>query len=167
MIENLLSQRKASILEKWFDLILESYPANSRSFFKQEKDQFANPVGFTISHEIETIYEELLRETDCNKLAASLESIIKIRAVQDFTPYQAVAFVFDLKKAIRDDIEGDLMEKPVFEELLKFEDKIDQTALIAFEIYMRCREMIHEIRVNEIKNRTSSIFEKRRVCEKS
>ena len=167
MIENLLSKKKASILRSWFDLILESYPAGSRRFFKQEKNQFANPVGFTISHEIEKIYEELIGKTDCNKLAASLENIIKIRAVQDFSPSQAVAFVFDLKKAIRDNIESDLKEKQVFEELLNFEAKIDETALIAFEIYMRCREKIHEIRVNEIKNRSSSIFEKRGVCEKS
>ena len=167
MIENLLSKKKASVLDSWLDLILESYPPDSRRFFKQEKNRFANPVGFTISHEIEAIYEELVGETDCNVLAASLDNIIKIRAVQDFTPSQAVAFVFDLKKAIRDNLENELKGKEVLEELLNLEAKIDETALIAFEIYMRCREKIHEIRVNEIKNRSSSILEKRRASENS
>ena len=154
MIESLLSQKKTAVLKRWFTLILESYPPDSRGFLKRENDRFTNPVGYTIFHEIETIYNELLEGTNCDKLAESLENIIKIRAVQDFSPSEAVAFVFDLKKAIRESLEKEINGNQLFEELLKFEIRIDETALIAFEIYMKCREKIHEIRMNEVKGRS-------------
>ena len=98
VLESLLSQRKAPILERWLHLILETYPANSSSFFKQERDRFVNPVGYTISQGIETLYEELLQGMNFDKLSASLDNIIRIRAVQDFFPSQAVGFVFLLRK---------------------------------------------------------------------
>jgi len=58
-------------------------------------------VGYTISQEINVLYEELLQgRVDSDKTATSLDSIIRIRAIQDFSPHEAVSFVFLLKKAI-------------------------------------------------------------------
>jgi hypothetical protein len=54
-----------------------------------------------------------------------------------------------LKKAIREVLESAIQEKPVLEEWLEFQSRIDQLALLAFDIYMECREKICEIRVNE------------------
>ena len=55
-LEHLLSQKRAAILDRWLQLIIESYPADSSIFLKQEKDRFVNPVGYTISQEIASIY---------------------------------------------------------------------------------------------------------------
>jgi hypothetical protein len=54
--------------------------------------------------------------------------------------------------------------------VLKLESRIDELALLAFEIYMQCREKIYECRVNEVKGqreiamklleRTNRILEK-------
>ena len=35
---------------------------------------------------------------------------------------------------------------------MKFESRIDKLAFLAFDIYMKCREKVYEIRVNEIKS---------------
>ncbi len=129
---------------------MESYPGDSL-FLKQEKDRFANPVGYTISQEIETLYEGLLQGVASDKLITSLDNIIRIRAVQDFSPSQAVSFVFRLKQAIRDELDKEIHEGQISKELLKFESKIDELALLAFDIYMKCRENIYEIRVNKLK----------------
>ncbi len=158
VLEHLLSQKRAAILERWFGLILDTYPADSSGFFKQEKDRFVNPVGYTISQETEALYDELLKEMNPATLYASLDNIIRIRSVQDFSPYQAIAFVFLLKKAVREELESEIRENQLFEELLKFESRIDELALLAADIYVRCREQIYEMRVNEVKAERERIF---------
>ena len=151
VLERLLPQKRAAILERWFQLILETYPADTSGFLKQEKDRFINPVGYTISQEIETLYDELLQKMNSDKLAACLDNIIRIRAVQDFFPSQTVAFIFLLKKAIREELTSEIKENRVFKELLEFEARIDKLVLLAFDIYMKCREKVFEIRLNEAK----------------
>lgn len=151
VLEHLLPQKRAAILERWFQLVLETYPADTSRFLKQGKDRFTNPVGYTISREIETLYDELLQEMNSDKLAACLDNIIRIRAVQDFSPSQTIALIFLLKKAIREELASEITENRVFEELLKFESRIDKLVLLAFDIYMKCREKVFEIRVNEAK----------------
>jgi len=138
-------------LERLFQLVLETYPADTSGFLKQEKDRFTNPVGYTISQEIEALYDGLLQEMNSDKLAACLDNIIRIRAVQDFSPSQTIALIFLLKKAIREELASEITENRVFEELLKFESRIDKLVLLAFDIYMKCREKVFEIRVNEAK----------------
>ena len=151
-LEKLLSQNKASVLERWFNLIAETHSAEFSAFLKG-KDRFTNPVGYTISQEINALYEELLQgRVDSEEVYASLDNIIKIRAVQDFTPPQAIAFVFLLKKAIREELASEITERQAFEELLKFESRIDRIVLLTLDIYMKCREKVYQVRVNEAKN---------------
>lgn len=155
-LENLLSQRKNAILERWFKLILETYPPDASRFLEREKDSFNNPVGFTISQETKAIYEQLLQEMNSDKLSTSLENILKIRAVQDFSPSQAVSFIFLLKKAVKEELanQGD----HAFEELLEFDHKVDKLALLAFDIYMKSREKIFQLRVNEVRAESEIAF---------
>ena len=151
-LEQLLTRRKSAILDRWLRLILESYPTDVSRFLKQEKDQFANPVGHTISQETEILYDELLHGMDADKVTACLDNIIRIRSVQDLSPSQAIAFTFLLKKAVREEVAGDIAERQDFEELLRFESRIDKAVLLALDIYMKCREKVHQIRVNEVNN---------------
>lgn len=145
-------------MAKWFQLILETYPADTSRFLKREKDRFINPVGYTISQEIEALYDELLLEMNPDKLTACLDKIIKIRAIQNFPPSQAVAFIFLLKKAIREELANEIKEKQAFEELLKLESRIDKLVLLALDTYMKCREKVYEIRVNEVKEERERVL---------
>ncbi|KAF0122861.1 MAG: hypothetical protein FD151_574 [bacterium] len=160
MLGNFLRQKKATILKRWFDMILETYPTDTSRFLKQEKNQFANPVGNTILQDIGYIYEELLHGRDPEKLSDFLDRIIKIRAIQDFSPAQAVVFVFYLKSAMREELGGEIRKDQLFEELLEFEHRIDKLALLAFNTYMKCREKVYEIRVAEVKNRVFSLLKR-------
>ena len=161
MLKNILKQNRSEIIQKWFDLIIKSYPADSTNFFKQTDNRFGNPVGYTISQGIETLYDTLLDDNnDEDKLYSSLENIIKIRAVQDFSASQAVDFVFLLKKVIREYVDTDSSEKRVIGELLELESEIDKLALCSFDVYMKCREKIYEIRVNETKRKMFKLLEK-------
>ena len=139
-------------------MILESYPTDASRFLKQEKDRFANPVGYTISREVEAIYNELLSGMNPDKLSACLDDIIRIRSVQNLTPSQAIAFTFLLKKAVREEVAGEITERQAFEELLRLESRIDNVVLLALDIYMKCREKVYQIRVNEVKNEKERVL---------
>jgi len=151
LLDNLLLEKRAAILERWVHLILDTYPADTSRIFKRDKDRFTNPVGYTISRETKTLYEELLHGENPDKVAACLDNIIRIRSVQDFPPSQAVAFVFLLKRAIREELAGEIEKAQALGQLLEFESKIDRLALLALDIYMKCREKVHQIVVNEVR----------------
>ncbi|MBW2228632.1 MAG: hypothetical protein JRG99_15335, partial [Deltaproteobacteria bacterium] len=54
----------------------------------------------------------------------------------------------------------EVSEARLFNELLLFESKIDRLSLIAFNLYVQCREKIYELKANEMKNRTFRAFER-------
>ena len=152
VLDRLLLQKKAVILERWHHLILDTYPADGSRFFKQEKDRFANPIGSIISEGINAIYDELISEMNPDRLSACLDNIIRVRAVQDFYPSDTIAFILLLKRVVREELESEIQESRLFEEFLQFESRIDDMMLLTLDIYMKCREQIHEIRAKELSN---------------
>jgi hypothetical protein len=148
-VRKMLETKRTSVLEKWRRLIFKTYPPDSVGTLRNHRDRFGNPVGYAINQETGTIFDELLHEMDPLKLATSLENIIRVRAVQDFSPSGAVGIIFALKQVIREELAGEATGKELIAGLLEFEARIDRVALLAFDIYIRCREQIYEIRVNE------------------
>jgi len=159
-LNDLLARRKTTIIKDWFALAVETYPPDTASFLKRQKDPFANPVGRTISRGLEALFNELFKEMDYEIITSSLDPIIRIRAIQNFSPSQAVSFIFSLKKAIRDNIKKEALEEQLFNELLLFESKIDKLALIAFNLYMQCKEKIYDLKANEMRNTTYKAFKR-------
>lgn len=164
-LNKLLSEKKTTILEKWFDMIVETYPPETSDFLKNQKDRFANPVGSTIFSGIENLFEQLLNSRNADvsaqaeKISPFLDSIIRIRAIQDFTPSQAIAFIFFLKKVIREEL-NTVLEEVASGELLALESKIDNLALLSFDIFMKCREKLYEIKADEVRNMTLRLLQK-------
>ena len=151
MFTDLLQAKRAPILERWRTLILETYPKDTSQFLRSQKDRFLNPVGHTIKEETETLFDEFLGGMNKEKINGSLDRIIRIRSVQDFAPSQVVTFVFLLKGAIREVLQKEIRENRLFEELSDFDGKVDELALVAVDIYMKCRETIYQLRIKEIK----------------
>jgi hypothetical protein len=160
-LEKLLSEESPAILKRWLQLILETYPADAQRFLKKQKDQFANPVGHTISRGTENIFKELIQGFDRERITPFLDSIIRIRAVQDFSPSQATFFIFQLKQAIREVLGKEIRENQLYDELLVFDAKIDELALLAFNVYMKCREKIYQLSANEARNQVSRLLQKK------
>ena len=154
-IDKLLEEKRSKILKKWRDAIIQSYPEGSQGFLKKEKSQFANPVGLIISKEIETLYDEMVKGDNTEKISSCLDSIIRIRAVQDFKPSRAVAFVLQLKQILREELGSSHSD-----EMHILGNKIDEITLLAFDVYSACRQKIFEIRVNEVKNHVGRLLER-------
>ena len=149
MLYELLIKYKSSIVSKWIKLILDSYSIESSKFFNMEKNQFSNPVGSTISTNAASIFDEIVGSRNFQNITLLLTDIIKIRAIQDFSPSEAVGIVFLLKKVVREELNEEINQEKIFDEFAELEFVIDKTALIAFDLYMESREKVFQIRIND------------------
>jgi hypothetical protein len=156
-LKDLLHSSRAAIEKRWLEKTLETYAPDASAFFEKQKDQFANPVGQALRAGIQTMLDCLLGEMDAEKICGCLEEIIKIRSIQDFSPAQALSFVFSLKQVIREELPKEL-DAGQAAELVKLETRIDQLALFAFDVYVKCRERLYEIRVSEVKRSVSGLM---------
>jgi hypothetical protein len=160
-LESLLIQNKKEIADDWFNHLVETYPSETAPFFKSRKDPFDNPVGSTARRGIEAVFDELIGGMDVQVITSSLDPLIRIRAVQTlFSASQAVGFIFLLKNTIREQLKKEIQAYQLYEELLAFEAKIDELALIGFNIFTGCREKIAELKSNEMKNTTYRAFKR-------
>lgn len=155
MLTTLLTKKREAILKNWFDRIASTYPANSSKLLNK-KNQFANPVGSTFKKGITSLFDCLLESADAQTVSTATQAINQVRAVQDFAPSQAVAFIFYLKSAIREELRDVLTEAERLHELLSLESAIDGMALIAFDTYTACRERLHEIKYSDFKRRAQA-----------
>jgi len=155
----LLAHKKSALVKRWFDIVMEPYPADTSGILKNQKKQFTNPVGYTISHGLENIFDKLINEqgADFEGMVPFLDSIVRIRAVQDLKPSQALSFVFHLRNAIREELASEAKE--FCAEMATLESRIDAIALISFDIYVQCREKVYELKANEVKNRTFRLLQ--------
>lgn len=161
MFQEILQQKKSEILRRWIDLILETYPEDTRKFLKSQRNRFSNPVGATISEGLEGLLDHLLEGGEPETASTFLDRIIRIRAVQDFSPSMAIAFVPQLKAIVRELISSQRNQGEFgLEEILDFEARVDQLSLMAFDTFMACREKLYQIRANELRNRTARLLKK-------
>jgi len=140
--------------------MLEAYPSNSANFLKEHNNQFANPIGHTLSRSIEGIFGELVNEADFDKASPLIDDIVRISAIQEIKPSQALSFFFILKKVIRRELGKEISENRLESELVAFELTIDAFALFSFDLYLKCREKLYELRTNETKRLTYRLLQK-------
>jgi hypothetical protein len=158
MLRDILKESQSAIVERWLAETLASYQSSGAEFFQQTKDPFANPVGCALARGMTGVVDCLLTEKPIESVRGNLDEIVKIRAVQDFSPSQALSFVFLLKKAVRKELGGRIDKQGLTADLARFESRIDEVALLAFEIYVHCREQVYQLRVDEVKRSVSGIM---------
>lgn len=159
-LKGLIQKNKSEIIKNWFEATVQTYAPDTAQFFKGQKDQFGNPVGSITSKGIAFLLDQLLETFNPEAIKAYLDPIIRIRAIQDFTPSQATGFILLLKKVLRENLANELQNGTNALQLLEFETKIDQLCLLAFDLYVDCKEKIYEISANETRNRTLRAFER-------
>ena len=115
-------------------------------------------MGHQLSQGLGRILETLVQETDRDQVMAALDEVIRVRALQNFSPSQALAFIFLLKNVIREELAKELKDGQFSQELQEVESRIDGMALLGFEVYTQRREKLYEIRVTEIKKRVSGFL---------
>ena len=155
-----LAEKKAVILGRWLNSIYESYPPETAIFLRKEKNHFDNPMGYRISEGLEGLYGALVQDLERDQILTYLDEIIRIRALQDFSPSQALAFIFLLKTVIRQELAKEIQQEGLAAEVLELESRIDGLALLGFDVYTKRREKIFEMKANEARRSISGLMRK-------
>ncbi len=143
--------RKHAMAERWLALAVQTYPVPSRRFLVDQRDPFRNPAGQALRKRIPELVEELFGEMDAGKVGAALEDLMRLRAVQRFSAREAVGFLFGLKTILREESAAD------WETLARWEERVDELALAAFDLFMRFREQIYQIQADEARRRVAQL----------
>jgi hypothetical protein len=162
-----LAQKKSAIIKVWFEQVTNTYPVDTAQFLKNQKDRFANPVGQNSLQSLQDIFDLVQGGFDRETARPLIDPIIRIRAIQDFTPAEAVGFMFDLKTIIREMVPVDAKDSQNQEALHELDKRIDILSLLAFDIYMQCREKILDLKANEMRERTYAAFSRAGLIKES
>jgi hypothetical protein len=160
MLAEVIDQRRARVLDRWRERVLAGYPAETARFLRREQDRFANPVGHAVRELTEATLEAIVRGRPAGELTEPLDRLVRVRAVQDLTPAQAVGFVLELKAVLREELAGVPTAAAAPGELGDLEDWLDRLLLLSFDLYSRCREQVFEIRVQDIRNRALGVSDR-------
>jgi hypothetical protein len=160
--ERLLRERAPTVCRNWLDKALLVYSNAYRQFAGNHPDTFANPAGMILKEGLAALFEALVEGAEPERCRAALTPVIRLRAVQEMPPSQALAFVTQLKSVVREVLGDRMREGDWPDALLAFEAQIDQAALWAFDIYSECREKIFELRVNEMKRNRGHLWRRMR-----
>ena len=158
-IQKVLAEHRDAIVDRWVDLVIRTYPSGrAQMFFRNEKDPFNNPVGESIRKGLPQVFDRLLARGVDDAMAELFDPILRIRAVQEFTVNQAVEFVFYLKDIVREEAKGSLSGLEA--DLYTFDKRVDDLALVAFGVYMACREAVWGLKARHVKERTVNLLKK-------
>ncbi len=168
-----ITQNREAVEQKWFDAILSTYAPETAVVWKKEKNRFANPVCHAFSVCISAVLDYVVSEqadADARLAAAqpSIEEVVRIRAIQNFAPSDALCFLPLLKKVIRETFWNDIADGDAAVEFLALESRIDVVLLLGLDIYSKCREKLFELRIKELKNTHATLLRRANlVCELS
>lgn len=157
-IIELLRENKVMLVERWAMQTLQTYPSESARFYAKEKNQFSNPVGHALNKGLAEVFEAMLDGLDVPSIRPMLDSMVRIRAVQGFAPSNSLAFLLFIKKIIRDELDAEIRTKGLEKQLAAFEERIDGTLLVAFDVYAQCRQTLSEIKNSEFLNRHAQLL---------
>ena len=148
-LRDILEKKKRPVVDKWIKAIQSTYPPETEKFLRREPNQFANPIGASIRESVWPLYDQIIGDAVPEIAKKHLDTLIRVRAVQDFAPTGAVHVIFELKQIVRQEIFKEVQERGLVSEYLEFESEIDRFALLAFDVFMECREKVWEIKKND------------------
>jgi hypothetical protein len=159
-LEKVLAKKRNAIVADWFDMVAKTYAPDTAQFLKRNKDPFTNPVGGYLTKGLAGLFDQLLTGLNREVVRPLLDPIVRVRAIQNFTPSQATAFVLVIKKIVRTHLRAESAAGRGMDDLLEFEARVDALSLFAFDIYMECREKIYELKANEEKDKIYKAFKR-------
>jgi len=165
-VRELLAAHRAGLVQTWYELVLATYPEETAKLWRKGGDPFHNPVGQTVRRGVEGVLDHLLAPQGKGlpeDVLTLLDEMVRVRAVQNFAPSRAVEFIFLLKKALRETLWAEVAQAGDFAGLMALESRIDGLALACLDIYVKCRESIHAIRVEELKKQQHLLLKRARM----
>lgn len=157
----LLTERQSQLVGRWQEAILAEYGDATAARWRRLRDPFANPVGHTLATGLPRLFQEVTRDGELTREAAtSLEDILRIRSVQELSPSRAAGFFLHLRDAIRSELAAELAGGAHAAELSALERRIERLGMMAFDVYVRFRDQIFRLRHDELKRSVASLLKR-------
>ncbi|MFZ4524808.1 MAG: hypothetical protein ACOYOE_04445 [Chlorobium sp.] len=136
---DLLEANKKALFEQWLDCALALFP---------EKMGYSTPIGMVLSGALEKIISCLGKSE--NDYKDSLDDVTRILAVQNIPPSKALSIFLEPKLILRDIMKRVPVAGTLTQEVQEaFNSRFDALTLEAFDSYMRHREKIYQLKVEE------------------
>lgn len=158
-LQDIFREHRDTLIAEWTEAMLGTYPFETVGFLRSRKDQFSNPVGHITSAAAEAMYDAIAGEdVDLNVITTALEDLVKVRAIQQFSPEQALGVLCIVKPLLRKKLMPQVREHGLFDAWLDAESRIDSLLLMGFGFHAACREKLHMMKVDEYKNRYAQVI---------
>ena len=151
-----LRRRKSAVVEAWRERIFDGFPHDAVGFLRGEGDPFRNPLGHRIRVATERTVDVLVGDVAAQDAPGVIDGFVRARALQGHGASTTLRFVFDLKSAVRGVMGSDLTAA----EALDIDDGIDALALVAFDVFTRCRDEVHDIRMRAERRRVATLIQR-------
>jgi hypothetical protein len=148
-----LEDNRETMIQQWQARAMEGMAHGGPSLSDRPGDEFRNPVAHILGMNLPALFQALLENRPPESYRQALDSVVRVRAVQDGTASGAVGFVFELKDIVRRTMPDRNKIDPDGSATALFESRIDTMALRAFDLFVECREQFCEIRLNESRRR--------------
>jgi len=155
--KDLLTAKREEILKRWLDRVLEVYPPDTQSFFRQDKSPYSNPIGFTLRKGMEGIIDQILRPLSIEEARAILEPVMKVRAVENLPPSRGVDFILPLREIVSEIAREEKRKDLLGRDLLDLNSRISRLALLGMNLYSECREKVNQLRIKESEKRAAEV----------
>ncbi len=164
-LQDFMGQNATALKKLWYESVLATYPSETAQLLRSKKDQFSNPVGYTLKTMIEEVVEGLSAGAKVQELAAAFYPLIRIKAVQGFSPSEAVSSVLKLKHSVRELLADSASSKSGFHVLEELDPVIDELLCSCFDLYVDCRQKLSEIKEDELKRNCYMLLKKADLVE--
>lgn len=152
-----IDRNKQKIINQWFQAVVETYPEETAKFLKSQKNPFLNPVGAAIKEGLEGILNWIISGGQTGEVTPFLDRIIRVRAIQEFKPSDALKFIADLRWIVREVCSAEAEIASVIDNLNAL---VDRLLMESFDVFSKCREDLYEVRLQEVKNRTFRLLQR-------
>ncbi|GAB6036898.1 RsbRD N-terminal domain-containing protein [Fundidesulfovibrio butyratiphilus] len=153
VVLTLLAEQRGPIVKEWYNQVLDTYPPETAKLWKKSSDQFLNPVAWRLREGLEEVCSAVLdpkNQEALDKAMFALDEVVRVRAVQNFSPSGAAGFLVTFKKVLRERLWSEIKRREAWVDLLAVESFIDGLVLTCLDLYTACREKLNEIRVREL-----------------
>ena len=156
-LKDLLAEKKTIILERWLDRVLEVYPPDTQSFFRESKSPYSNPIGFTLRKGMGGIIDQILRPLSVEEARAILEPVMKVRAVENLPSSRGADFILPLREIVSEIVREEKRKDLLGREWLDLNSRISWLALLGMNLYSECREKVNQLRMKEWGKRAGEV----------
>ncbi len=156
MLKDICKENEEKILLSWLNDFFHHHKLDDIGVSRTITDKFLNPVAFTIKASTKEIFPAIIGDdVEPDTIKFHLDEILKIQAIQQLSPAQALLPLITIKNHIYAFTNNDAKLISEFKEMT---DRLDTLLLMAFDIFTQEKEKIYRIRVNELKSAQSQVL---------